>query len=203
MTPTQKKTSVKKYSEQPKPVRKGNKLLWWMIGIGGGLAMWLMFSSFKKSDDGSGPPSPTGGGQCSGWLFTRGYWAWELMNTHQKRIDMAARAKSAGVSVLQQAYNEAETRMSETPANMSAYEKEVTATIQNINNSPSWLKMVQEKATANGVSLQQQLCDDAVWTVVSVLSDKAKLNASAVSNNTTKVKTSATGGLGFAPVNVL
>jgi hypothetical protein len=199
MKPSQKNTGIKKYAEPPKPVRKNNKILWWMLGIGGGLAMWLLFSSFKKS---GGTTDLPGGNQCSGWLFTRGYWAWELLNTAQKRSDLAARAKSAGVSVLQQAYNEAEAKMDQTPINMSGYENEVAKTIQNINGSPSWLKMVQDKAVTNGVSLQQQLCDDAVWTVVSVLSDKAKLNSASIPNVTAKGK-STTGGLGHVTLNVL
>ena len=179
------------------PNKKSN-VLWWVLGIGGSLAAWLLFSSFKASD----PTLPDGNTgsllpPCADdYNCSRGYWSWELLNTDQKRRDIALRATQGGKTVMQQAFDEAVQSMSGTMVNFSVYQGEVNAIIASIGGSASWLKLVKEKAVTNNVSLDQQLRDDAVWTLIFNLSDRA-------TKSTVSASTAAVNGLGNKTINLL
>jgi len=179
------------------PNKKSN-VLWWVLGIGGSLAAWLLFSSFKAAETAL-PGSNTGIllPPCGDdYNCSRGYWSWELLNTEQKRQDIALRASQGGKTVMQQAFDEAVQSMSGSMVNLSTYQGEVNAIIASIGGSASWLKAVQDKAVINKISLDQQLRDDAVWTLIFNLSDRA-------AKSTVSTSTAAVSGLGNSAINLL
>ena len=184
------------------PVQKKSNFLWWVLGIGGGLAAWLIFSSFKSvtSIDTTIPTPGSGLPPCKDdYDCLRGYWSWELLNTEAKRKAIAGRAKAAGKTVMAQAFDEAQASMSGTATNLSTWETEVSSLIAQWKANTAQVKYITDKAATNGISAEKQYRADAVWSIIWSLSDKAeKSNAGSTSTNT------AVDGFGYRKqVNVL
>jgi len=159
-----------------KSSKKGNNMLWWILGIGGGLAAWLLFSSFKSTATQETIQDPDSNlSKCNDdYNCSRGYWAWELLKDDQKRKDIASRSVTTGKSVLQQALDEAQDKMvSDTKINLSQFEAQISTIISKWKSVASQVSVMSDKALQNGVSLAQQYRDDAIWSLLTTLSDLA------------------------------
>ena len=197
------------------PPKKGN-WIWWVAGIGGGLAMWIIFSSFKSDNQqGNGntetPPINDGSEtvqpltQCiNDWGCKRGYWAWQILRSTAGRKVNADKAKASGKTNLEQALITAETYISDpnrTYADMSIWETTVSKKMDEIRGNAQWMANVQQKANNKKLSVEKQIRDDATMSIIEVL---AKIEVPILTATNTGSNGNNQGNMnGFGEINLI